>query len=405
MEFILGVNYWPRKKAMYWWKLFEKAEVREEFETIKDIGLDVVRLFLLWEDFQSSPTEVSREQLENLLETVSIAEDVGLMLMPSFFIGHMSGVNWLPQWILDESPNGRFLTYSGGELVDRGALNIYEDSKIIEAEKVLIEEVVSEIGDSKAIHSWDISNEIDNVLIPSSPEVASRWTKLITSVIKRSDPHHRPVTFGTHQEDIEFDKGFRIPVVSPHLDYLSMHAYSVYSPFTDPLDTYFVPFTCVLTKELGGKDVLMQEFGMPVWEGPTKRIRSATGKETSMHYLINEHEAARWLEDTLLNLYKIGVTGALYWNFSDYHEDLWALPPLDRAVHERFFGLLRANGRKKETAEVFKRFKRRVEEEQPQRIEVKLELPSDYYSDPLNNMKKLYREFMEEWRSIEATDN
>ncbi len=28
--FILGVNYWPRKKAMYWWSDFDAGEVREE---------------------------------------------------------------------------------------------------------------------------------------------------------------------------------------------------------------------------------------------------------------------------------------------------------------------------------------------------------------------------------------
>jgi hypothetical protein len=30
-SFVLGVNYWPRRKAMYWWSDFEAAEVREEF--------------------------------------------------------------------------------------------------------------------------------------------------------------------------------------------------------------------------------------------------------------------------------------------------------------------------------------------------------------------------------------
>ena len=48
--FILGVNYWPRRKAMYWWSNFDAAEVREEFAIIKDLGMSLVRIFLLWED-------------------------------------------------------------------------------------------------------------------------------------------------------------------------------------------------------------------------------------------------------------------------------------------------------------------------------------------------------------------
>ena len=28
--FTLGVNYWPRRKAMYWWNNFDAGEVRNE---------------------------------------------------------------------------------------------------------------------------------------------------------------------------------------------------------------------------------------------------------------------------------------------------------------------------------------------------------------------------------------
>ena len=56
--FILGVNYWPRKKAMYWWSNFEEDEVKEEFEIIRSMGLRQVRIFLLWEDWQPEPNRV-----------------------------------------------------------------------------------------------------------------------------------------------------------------------------------------------------------------------------------------------------------------------------------------------------------------------------------------------------------
>ena len=44
--FVLGVNYWPRKKAMYWWKDFERGEVESEFAEIAALGLQVARIFL-----------------------------------------------------------------------------------------------------------------------------------------------------------------------------------------------------------------------------------------------------------------------------------------------------------------------------------------------------------------------
>ena len=32
--FLLGVNYWPRKKGMFMWQQFDPAEIREEFTMI-----------------------------------------------------------------------------------------------------------------------------------------------------------------------------------------------------------------------------------------------------------------------------------------------------------------------------------------------------------------------------------
>ena len=46
--FVLGVNYWPRRKAMYWWSQFDPGEVRDEFALIRELGLTIVRIFLLW---------------------------------------------------------------------------------------------------------------------------------------------------------------------------------------------------------------------------------------------------------------------------------------------------------------------------------------------------------------------
>src|SRR4029078_7160399 len=83
--FVLGVNYWPRRKAMYWWSQFDPGEVREEFALIRELGLDWVRIFLLWDDFQPAPDQVSRECLAHLLTVADIAGELGLKLDVTFF--------------------------------------------------------------------------------------------------------------------------------------------------------------------------------------------------------------------------------------------------------------------------------------------------------------------------------
>ncbi|MEZ4667304.1 MAG: hypothetical protein R3E39_05210 [Anaerolineae bacterium] len=141
--FVLGVNYWPRKKAMYWWSDFDASEVREEFAIIRDIGLNVVRIFLLWDDFQPTPDTVSPECLSNLEIVANIANENGLKLDVTFFTGHMSGPNWSPGWLLDGSapiPSKHVRqVVSGGKVVRGGYRNMYHDPVALEAERLFAE--------------------------------------------------------------------------------------------------------------------------------------------------------------------------------------------------------------------------------------------------------------------------
>ena len=102
-KFVLGINYWPRRKAMYWWSQFDAAEVEDEFSLIQEMGLSVVRIFLLWDDFQPEPNSVDKSALQNLEKVADIAAAHGLGLDVTFFTGHMSGPNWAPRWLMDKS--------------------------------------------------------------------------------------------------------------------------------------------------------------------------------------------------------------------------------------------------------------------------------------------------------------
>ncbi len=92
--FLLGVNYWPRRKAMYWWSNFDAGEVHEEFALLRELGLDVVRLFLLWDDFQPAPDIVSSTCLNHLAQVCDIASAHQLRLDVTFF---KQPVQWLAE--------------------------------------------------------------------------------------------------------------------------------------------------------------------------------------------------------------------------------------------------------------------------------------------------------------------
>ena len=156
-DFTLGVNYWPRKKAMYWWSNFDAGEVCEEFAVIKDIGMNVVRLFLLWEDFQPEPNIVAKDKLDNLVKVADIAAENGLGLDVTFFTGHMSGPNWSPRWLLGgplpPSVHQNWLrdVVSNSKITDQGYRNMFHDEMALNATRLLLKTVVSTLKDHPAI--------------------------------------------------------------------------------------------------------------------------------------------------------------------------------------------------------------------------------------------------------------
>ncbi len=130
-SFHLGVNYWPRRKAMSWWSDFDPSEVEDEFDLIRDLGLSHVRLFLLWEDFQPQPDRVAPEAVARLERVCDIAAARQLLLNLTFFTGHMSGPSWVPDWMLvpgEPMPAGVRQVVTRGRAVDCGYLNPYSDS-------------------------------------------------------------------------------------------------------------------------------------------------------------------------------------------------------------------------------------------------------------------------------------
>src|SRR5688572_10228535 len=144
--FVLGVNYWPRRKAMYWWSDFDAGEVRDEFAVIHDLGLRIVRIFLLWDDFQPTPHSVDPQMLANLATVCDIAAENRLLLDVTFFTGHMSGPNWSPRWLL--APDLPYPTHyvrqvvSQGEVVQGGYRNMYTDPVALEASRLLLRTVI-----------------------------------------------------------------------------------------------------------------------------------------------------------------------------------------------------------------------------------------------------------------------
>jgi endo-1,4-beta-mannosidase len=373
-----------------WWSQFDRGEVAADFERIAASGLDSVRVFLTWEDFQPSPDTVDQEMLGRLVAVADLAAELGLALIPTLFTGHMSGVNLIPAWALGGSAgDDRFRVVSRGGIAKGGLRNWYSDPAVADAQALLAAEAAAALAGHEAVWAWDLGNENSNCVIPETTATARAWLARLTSAIRRAD-EAALLTVGLHMEDLEEDRRLGPGEVSAACDFLSMHGYPIYAVWANgPTDERLLPFLARITRWLGdGRDVLFSEFGLPT----LRRADVGEGRaERGETLLVDEDAAAAYTARALEALRRAGCLGAMLWCYSDYSPALWETPPLDRARHERTFGLWRVDGSPKPSVAVLEAFvgaERRSIGDTDRWIDIE---PDEFWLDPSRQLRRLYR--------------
>ncbi len=335
-RFLLGVNYWPRRSAMYMWQRFDLGEITEDMARIKGLGLDLVRFFLMWEAFQPEPNAMSSEALRKFDAVMERIAEAGLHAMPTLFCGHMSGVNWLPAWTLDPSAgHDRFRTIARGEVSEHGIGDFYANPELLRAQVHFARRVGERLRDHSALFLWDIGNEFSNLRVPASPDDAADWSARLCDALLESSGVG--ATGGMHAEDLELDRHIRPSSIAQRWTIASMHGYAVYCSFArDRLDVNVVPFLMQLQQSFSRKPVLFSEVGNP--ECPPGA--TSAGGFACLH----EDEMASYAYGAIDRLHARGALGALWWCWADYDSALAKLPPFDLAPHELRFGIARTDG-------------------------------------------------------------
>jgi endo-1,4-beta-mannosidase len=383
MTFELGINYWSRRRAMYMWRELDLAEVRDELAHIADMGFDTVRLFTLLQDFLPEEARVSTEMVHRLVEVARIAKEVGLAIVPTLIVINMSGTIWWPTWM-------------------RGA-DLYSDQGVVRSQTMLASACASALAGDASLRAIDIANEIDDAQRPQSREASRAWTSAMADAIRCAAPSV-PVRIGAHLPSLTTENHMRVDDLASVLDEDVMHAYPLYSQYARSfLDAELVPFACALTAGLSRKDrpTLMQEFGLCTApqgsEGIT--ITDEFLGEPRTQYLASEQEGAEYYHAVVNRLVQTGAAGAYAWCYADYDARLFTRPPLDRAIRERTFGLVRADGTEKPAAQVFRAFRQRrdngdlVRGDTPRVLDTSAD---EYYHAPATHFERLYGKWIAE---------
>lgn len=335
-RFLLGINYWPRRSAMYMWERFDLDEIREDMAHIKSLGLDVVRFFLMWEAFQPQPAAMNPDTLRRFDAVMDEIANAGLQAMPTLFCGHMSGVNWLPAWTLErETVQGRFRTIANGAVLERAIGDFYANPELLRAQVFFARRVGERLRGNPALFAWDLGNEFSNLRQPATAHDAAEWSVRLTDTLR--EVSGADVTAGMHGEDLSQDRHLRPSSIALPWSFATMHGYSVYSDFArDRLDANVVPYLCQLQQSFSGKDVLFSELGNPECPLGSNHVNGFA--------CLDETEMAQYANGAIERLQTRGARGAFWWCWADYDSALATLPPFDLAPHELRFGVVRSDG-------------------------------------------------------------
>jgi len=306
--FLLGANYWNRKHDILMWRKWDRETVKDDLKKAREIGLKVLRAFILAEDFAETDGSLKEDSARKLEEFLNIAQENGLIIFLTLLVGHMSGKNWGFPW---DSEN-----------------KVYEVD-VLEKTRKFVREVVRRFKNHPALGGWIISNEITLVAKPEKPEQFYNWLRTLYRDIKEEDSHHI-VSLG--DSTTPFSTLLTPEKVEPYVDYFSPHLYL----YDDNPIRHTMTYLAVLEycRSLKKKPVILEEYGFPT-------------------NLYTEESHARFIEIVLVGALAVGASGAFIWCFSDFpgEEDepyLWE-------PHELAFGLIKANGENKKAAESVKR--------------------------------------------------
>jgi len=383
MTFELGINYWPRRRAMYMWRELDLAEVRDELAHIADMGFDTVRLFALTQDFLPERERVDGAMISRLVDVARIAKDVGLAIVPTLVVINMSGKIWWPDWM--RSAEGV-------------PSDLYGNPAILRSLTLLANACASALAGDATVRAFDIANEIDDAQRPASRDAARTWIAAMAGAIRQASPG-TPVRIGAHLPSLTTQNHMRIDDLADVLDEDVMHAYPLYSQYARSfLDPELVPFACALTAGIAGQGraPLMQEFGLCTAPQGSDGITITDDflGHPRTQYLASEAEGAAYYESVVTRLAATGALGAYAWCYADYDARLFDRPPLDNAIRERTFGIVRADGSEKEAAQVFRTIRQRlVQGTVPTVLDVSAD---EYYRAPGAHFDRLYRTWTSE---------
>jgi hypothetical protein len=141
-----GANYVPTRTWWYLWNDWDADEVRRDLHDVAALGMDHIRIQLLWPEFQSNTAAVSGQNIARLVQMLDIAHAAGLDVEVTVLDGQLSGFLFVPAYLIDNS--------------DGHVRNFITDPALVRVQLALLHALARALANHPAFLGFDIANEI-----------------------------------------------------------------------------------------------------------------------------------------------------------------------------------------------------------------------------------------------------
>jgi hypothetical protein len=352
-SYVIGCNYWASHAGTNMWKDWRPDVVEADLKQISDAGMQVIRVFPIWPDFQpiiqfysgkgslkevrfkdgplsgTGPGKdgVSVEALAHFRQFADLAQKYNIKLIVGLVTGWMSGQLFVPQALEGKK--------------------ILSDPTAMMWQVKLVRTMVREFKDHPAVLAWDLGNECNAMEEVENSQAAYVWTSLITDAIRAED-QSRPVISGMHGLSSDSKAKWRMQDQGELCDLLTTHPYPFWTAHADqdPANTIrTIMHSSAETRyygDIGGKPCLVEETGIM---GPMEA---------------NEKSKVAFLRSILFNNWANDCHGLLWW--CTYDQNLLDFPPYEWTSVERDLGLFRNDRSPKPVVNELKEFRKFIDD-------------------------------------------
>jgi len=346
-KYFLGCNYWASHAGTNMWSDWSRETVEEDLKKLKnEAGLDVIRAFPLWSDFQpinliyggmgterevrigEAPLGNSKEGLagidpvmiERYASFLDICVKYDFKVIVPLITGWMSGRLYVPPAIYGK--------------------NVITDPFAIMWEVRFVRYFVEHFKAHPAIVAWELGNECNCCGEVENEYQSWLWTSTIANTVKSIDTS---VPFISGMHSLLVDKKWTPKNQGENCDILTTHPYNVFVPYANYEKSNSIKPIMHSTAEtrcyadLSEKPTFVEEIG------------SLGGTS------IGDENAGRWARASLFSTWANDCYGFMWW--CAFEQSHLTHAPYDWTHLERELGMFYVNGELKPVAKEFAKFK------------------------------------------------